>query len=310
MLSENLFTKILLEPFLNNEATKLDIVSGYASPSMADKHLLELKNNNIEAKIHLTVGMSLKNAIDRPKHLGFCQVCKIYKNFVCDYLICSPSVHAKVYLFSNEKNPIAAYVGSANYTSNGFLPSQQQEVLAITDPQKAFKFIEKTRKRTAFCNAHELDQHFSIPEKIDYPAISNKELPSVTLPLYMTQKNREGKVHEKAGLNWGQRKGRNLDQAYIPVPIEERERNILPPLGVPFTILTDDDISMICVVAQEQGKAIHTTENNSIMGRYFRNRLGVEYGERVRVEDLERYGRKEVTIYKIDNETYYLDFSV
>jgi hypothetical protein len=67
---------------------------------------------------------------------------------------------------------------------------------------------------------------------------------------------------------------------------------------------------MICVRAQDGGKGLHTTLNNSLLGTYFRYRLGVKEGEFVTKEHLLKYGRTDVTFYKIDNENYLLDFSV
>ncbi len=76
-----------------------------------------------------------------------------------------------------------------------------------------------------------------------------------------------------------------------------------------FNLITDDGESFTCVVAQENNKALETPEDNSILGKYFRKRLNVPLGSFVKVEDLDRYGRHHVTIYKINNETYFMDFS-
>jgi hypothetical protein len=46
------------------------------------------------------------------------------------------------------------------------------------------------------------------------------------------------------------------------------------------------------------------------MGEYFRNRLGLANGALVTLNDLQRYGRTDITFYKIDEESFYLDFSV
>ncbi len=82
-----------------------------------------------------------------------------------------------------------------------------------------------------------------------------------------------------------------------------------PDIGVQFTVYTDNDKVLICTRAQQNGKAIHTPHDNSIIGKYFRERLGLRLGALVRKEDLERYGRTDIVFYKIDNETYYMDFS-
>jgi hypothetical protein len=86
--------------------------------------------------------------------------------------------------------------------------------------------------------------------------------------------------------------------------------DFFPAIGVHFTILTDDNRVLICTRAQANGKAIHTPHNNSLIGEYFRNRLGVANGAPVRLQHLINYGRTDVTFYRIDDETYYMDFSV
>jgi hypothetical protein len=75
-------------------------------------------------------------------------------------------------------------------------------------------------------------------------------------------------------------------------------------------VLTDDGKELICVRAQDNGKGLHTTLNNSLMGEYFRYRLGLPSGSFVRKKDLLKYGRTDVDFYKIDDETYLLDFSI
>jgi hypothetical protein len=46
------------------------------------------------------------------------------------------------------------------------------------------------------------------------------------------------------------------------------------------------------------------------MGEYFRKRLGVPLGEPLKMEHLLKYGRTDIDFYKIDDENYYMDFSV
>ena len=82
-----------------------------------------------------------------------------------------------------------------------------------------------------------------------------------------------------------------------------------PERPVHFTILTDDNEVLICTRAQDNGKAIETTHNNSLLGKYFRRRLNVPLGALVTVEHLQTYGRTDIDFYKIDDETYRMDFS-
>ena len=128
---------------------------------------------------------------------------------------------------------------------------------------------------------------------------------SVKLPLL----TRAGETHEKAGLNWGQRPGRNPNQAYIPIPVNHQKSGFFPNRAEQFTVLTDDGESFILVRAQDDGKALHSSLDNSQLGAYIRRRIGIGSGEYVTRAHLEKYGRTDITFIKVDEETYYLDFS-
>lgn len=67
---------------------------------------------------------------------------------------------------------------------------------------------------------------------------------------------------------------------------------------------------MDCVVAQDGRKSIQTTYGNAILGEYIRKRIGAKSGEFLTVEHLEKYGRTDFTLTKLDNETFHFDLSV
>ena len=61
---------------------------------------------------------------------------------------------------------------------------------------------------------------------------------------------------------------------------------------------------------QQNDKAITTPASNALLGEYFRNRLGLGNGAYIEKRHLQAYGRMDVTFYKIDDEQYYMDFSI
>ena len=130
----------------------------------------------------------------------------------------------------------------------------------------------------------------------------------VTLPLTIIKKGKEV-VPFKSGLNWGQRLGREQNQAYLPIPIAVRRLNFFPEKKISFIIECDDGVQLKCVVAQDGGKAIHSCTNNSILGKYFRSRLGIPEGYIVTIQHLYKYGRISVDIYKINEFKYFMNFS-
>lgn len=130
----------------------------------------------------------------------------------------------------------------------------------------------------------------------------------VTLP-FTTKVKGELEVPRVSGLNWGQRPGREQNQAYLPVPAYVQRSFFFPEIGIPFVMECDDGEVFQCVRAQANGKAIHTPLNNSLFGLYFRRRLGVPSGYTVRIEHLLSYGRRDVNVYRLEGSKYFLDFS-
>ena len=121
-------------------------------------------------------------------------------------------------------------------------------------------------------------------------------------------------------MNWGfasprnknTKKPRDQNDAYIQLPSTIYKSDFFPLKGIHFTVSTDDGVTLICTRAQKdwRGHAIETPHDNSSLGEYFRNRLGLANGQLITKEHLIRYGRTDVTFYKVDEENYYMDFSV
>jgi len=134
-----------------------------------------------------------------------------------------------------------------------------------------------------------------------------KDIETKTIRLSLLDKKTK-ETHRRSGLNWGQREGRDKNQAYIPIPANILRDGFFPPLKKPFMVLTDDGHELMFVVAQESGKALHTKENNALLGEYIRKRIDLESGEFVERKHLEKYGCTDISFAKLDEDTYLLDF--
>ena len=112
------------------------------------------------------------------------------------------------------------------------------------------------------------------------------------------------------GLNWGQRTGREPNQAYIQLPIEVYRSDFFPKKPEHFFIHTDDGLDIKFTRAQktDEGTALQTPDDNSYFGKYIRDRLGIPHGQEITAKDILDYGCKEITFFKI-NDKYYMDFS-
>ena len=303
MLTRNLFETVLIRPAAEDGFDTLNIVSGYASPAMVDRHFREINKLNLSVNVNLIIGMTHRSGMSKDMHYAFVVATEKYK-FKCSYVCASKLVHAKVYSWQHKDIPQIAFVGSANYSMMGF-GDTQIEVMDQCDIHQANAFYDKISRNTILCTDSSVYESIDLTDEVKTKDMLVQD--SVELSLL---DSRTQLTHKKAGLNWGQRSNRNPNQAYIPIPSNVYKSNFFPPIGEPFLMRTDDGEEYIFVRAQENGKALHTTHNNSLLGLYFRSRIGVTSGEFVNRQDLDKYGRTTVSILKINEREYFLDFSV
>ncbi len=327
MITQGLFEKILVDP-VEQGADVLYIVSGYASATMAYRHLQRLKAFKTDIKIELIVGMAVQDGISAKDHNGFQElVSGPYRDlFTCRYVVHRPPVHSKTFTWYSDRTPKIAFTGSANYTQMAFSTSQR-EAMVEHDAEYSRDYFDLIKQDTIDCSDLQVNTPITIHSEPEYSIKRNEDRqehsetgdePELTENLSrlphekVSLLDRRGRLPGRSGLNWGQRpeEGREPNQAYIRLPVSLAETQFFPPRGEQFTMITDDDKVLICARAQDQAKAIHTSDSNSRMGQYFRYRLGLPEGSLVTKEDMERYGRTDVDFYKIDEETYYMDFSI
>lgn len=259
-------------------------------------------------------------------HLAFLALLDEFADkFKVYYLQSSPPVHCKLYSWYNDEEPYIGYTGSANYSQYGFFNHLQVNQLIYDDPVEIKSLFDILLDRCIYLPEHEI----VLPESHKIPIVGSVspgtilwEIPNIRVTISFLKPN--GELPQLSGLNWGQRKSKRVNprtgeiswdqrepnQAYLSLKKEARREGFLPERAFTFSLITDDGQSFDCVVAQQGRKAIHSTNDNSELGRYIRNRIGVPLGEAVTVEDLVLYGRTDYTIEKVDEETFLLDFSV
>jgi len=175
-------------------------------------------------------------------------------------------------------------------------------------------YFDLIEPETMYCNHAEVEYEILITpshqileaEDTTLGSVRGSGVQRVTLSLL----SKNGETGARSGLNWGQRHKREPNQAYIPLPSTVARSGFFPLGRQHFSVLTDDGIHLILRVEQENNKAITTPLNNSLLGEYFRRRIGVANGAYVWKQNLIDYGRTDVTFYKLDDEQYVMDFSV
>ena len=321
MIHEDIALRLLFEP-LSDDVDELYIVSAYATPTMLSWYMKNLdKRTHCPIKISLMVGMIPYDGVSVSVHEGFIQLLHDSKppeisKLECSYIYDNPAVHSNVYIWAKGGIPISAFMGSANFVQGSFVGHHRQEVISECDPAEAMRYYEELTGRSIYANHAEVEEYVLIHPT--HPVLDRenalREDIGQTEHLYKSVKlsllARNGEPGRRSGLNWGQRPNRNPNEAYIHLPRRIAKSGFFPLEERHFTAITDDRHQLILRIEQQNDKAITTPARNSDLGEYFRNRLGLANGEYVSRVALDRYGRTDVTFIKLDEETYYMDFSV
>ena len=317
----------IIKDIYNSGYRVLNILSGSVSPILVTKILDELTELNLK----IFVGMVSQDGISEFTHLAFQHLVGRYEDRLeIHYHIAKPGQHSNVFYWEDplllglEKK---IFVGSATFTLNGFY--HRSEILVEHDGnvEQIFNHLnlincksENVSDEVKIHHDREIELLVSYEgERLDiFSLTEGGELEgyyeSINIPLTI----RGGETPPKSGINWGHN-GRNGlrqptrtgNEAYLSISKQVHRENphFLPERREKLLVLTDDGEMFICKVAQEERKAIETYDNNSILGAYIRQRIGVASGAFVETRDLMRYGRDSVKLTKIHEGLYFLNFA-
>lgn len=316
MFQDNLTEKILFAP-LRNKAEELYILTAYATPNMLSWYIKNLYHKTtVPIKINLIVGMIPFDNMSVSIHEGFKQLVsstlpREVASVKCSYVTDKPAEHENLFIWCKNGRPVTAFMGSAVFVQSSFVGRHRSELMESCDPMEAMGYYEAVIPRTVYCNHAEVEEYIIL--RPTHPVLDMEcnlidkldDYDSVRLSLV----TKTGEPGSRSGLNWGQRKGREPNQAYIPLPSRIARRDFFPLEKKHFTAITDDRCQLTLRVEQQNNKAITTPVRNSDLGEYFRRRLGLRNGAYVTRADLDRYGRTDVKFVKLDEETFYMDFS-
>ena len=318
MFTNDLYQRVLINP-AKEGCDELFTVSGFASSTFANRHLKELSQlmnrfGKPFGKINLIIGMK----INRNDDIALKRLIKEHPtNFDAFYYEGRGEVHSKTYCWVKNKEPVISFSGSANYSQEAFVGYQQNQMVEDNAEQTFDYFHTLLRESNSVLNSP-----IKLPKRIQNikgTAIHEAQpgsvvwlVPGRSVKISLLTKKGGGIVPHRSGLNWGQRPNENREpnQAYLALYEDTKLEGFFPERGKTFTLITDDEHSFDMTVQQDSRKAISSTSNNSEIGIYFRERIGVPLGKAIIRQDLERYGRTDYQIEKLNDETFILDFAV
>jgi hypothetical protein len=140
------YTNIVFDDLYNNiikanskKYRNLRVITGYSSAIFIKKIVSEFPNLNLT----IYIGMA-RHGILKKDHVAYCNLVKENKVKI-HYQITDPGTHQKVLEFYNNGNDHIGYIGSANFSENGF--GQQREVMAVLEDDLSIVF----RKQAKLC---------------------------------------------------------------------------------------------------------------------------------------------------------------
>ena len=103
---------------------------------------------------------------------------------------------------------------------------------------------------------------------------------------------------------------KGLNNDFIPLPSSLWKCDFFPSFSWHFVILTDDEMVFFCSRENFTGKGIYSAQKQPSFREYFKKRLIIPPSSVINPRDLISYGRTSIDFCKIDDENYFMDFSI
>lgn len=298
-------------------ADTLTVVSGYVGANPTQRAAL------LPLRVEVLVGMVSDTGVTPVDHEYFKGLCRASRTLDLRYSL-DQEVHSKIYLWSSGSRPLRALVGSANFTWAG-LNSPEREFLyeaASSDLGAIHAYCRRLMDTGVSCLADRAASCVrdgpSAPEAFVVGSLGGQ---THEVSLLDPKRN---EVPASSGLNWGLASANvALGDAYIPVRVSliRAAPGFIPKKqpgrNTPVEFVWDDGEVMVGFFEGSQPvdgvmypKQFASTPEKARLGRYLRNRIGVDLSHRVTAADLKAYGRSSISISKLGEERYFIDFSV
>ena len=155
-ISTNLYEKIIAKEASLSE--KLRVISGYGSAPFLKKVVTEYPSLEIE----LFLGMT-QQGISEKNHQMFNDLSQGYSNISVYYQVFGKYTHMKILEFTSLNNR-NTYIGSANFTENGFV--EQREIMTPIEDDLETLFVQQRANSMLCCDEDILNKINVYPDEI------------------------------------------------------------------------------------------------------------------------------------------------
>lgn len=320
MIIENLYGSIIKTYF--KESSRVNILSGYGSGAFL-QHVIE---ECPRLKIDLYLGMT-QEGISKSSHDIFQDITRGNENINVYYQIEGAPNHMKIYSVFEDEILKKSFVGSANFTENGFV--NNKEILLKSDID--FKEVFETQSiNSLICTDIDIEKYVNIYRESlsDYEEV-DKPQESVTsvgvgderfnpgLSKLISMRNKASvkyykefdiEVVKSNDENW---RFTGINTAlYGGVPHITLGNTLylkkVFPKGAEFTIVTEDDKEYKVRTSAKDRNALYFVDIN--IYEYFRNMLGLEEERPISSKDLKAIESNQMKFIRLDELRYYTEF--
>jgi len=318
-----------------NEVKKyngLEIASGYFAVSTLDEYKKHLIHISKRGYCRILIGMAYHEGVSKNQKKSLLKLNEELgkANKKSGIFISLRQFHGKIYKFSKNTDE-RIYVGSSNFSDSGFYGNIECNILV--DNQNTKKNISSFLKHLFYGNEFTVPlddvelfikskkrkkikdnlKNFEI-NKSKYPAlpiISSLDIklrvdeqPRSSLNLYFEKGRKNSKTGKYSPRPWYE----------VEITSDAKERGKNYPKGN-FTAYIEDEgkyYKLNMITASSNFKAITTKDNREILGKLIKGKLErkgyLNKYEKITLDTLRSYGRDYISLKKINNNEYYLDF--
>ena len=311
----------------------LKVISGYASATFLER----VANDFPHLKIEIYIGMA-QQGVQYLEHVRFRDIVSKYPNINVYYQVSGVNNHMKLMVFQSQDDTIfKSYIGSANFTQNGFLSNQEimveyqecfkeifeyQSLLStscMSDDFKGLLFIledSENQRDQSGKDKENVDDNFTdieggssyaIMDRDTNPLPQNIKPPSHRDSNYLYEREffvnllYESELWSSRTINsWRENKEPVLDST----PLTYLDK--LFPQNKEIIIYTDDGYKVLAELTGRFDKSLRF--KNTDLYEYVRKRLGIQERRAIHKIDLEHYGVSYFTFKRISELEYILEF--
>lgn len=315
-------------------ANELKIASGYISnDSIADLIAL-YKDNLVNVKLDLVVGMHYFEGFTRPQYNSLITLSEILKskNLGSINVAVVSKYHGKLYSFFKDGS-YSTIIGSSNI-SRISSPERVYETDVIIHEQefsiKVSKFIndlcqDYCKNITEIESVKIIENNKIFDNHSHVDSLNSSQLIFSKKNITDLSFNIKLKDAEKSNLNAYFGKGRqspsgliiprNWYEVELIVSKSITEKDEYPKKGKVFKVITDDGYSFNCKTSGDYSKNFRSSDDLKILGMWIKGRLEnngcLDIGEKVTQKTFSDYGRDTITLTKTAiPDTWFLDFGV